>query len=43
MNTKDKTLVLCPLKNAHVYKYVCLEKCDLYRRDKCNVHKEKES
>lgn len=39
--SKDKTLVLCPLRNTYVYKYVCLEICDYYKRNECNVHKEK--
>jgi len=32
---KNKTLILCPIKNVKVYQYVCVENCDYYKRKKC--------
>ena len=32
---RDKTLVLCPLKETKVYRWICLEECTWYRDNKC--------
>ena len=32
---KDKTLILCPIKETNVYRYVCLEECTWNRDRKC--------
>ena len=32
---KDKTLVLCPLKEVNMYRWICIEKCDYYLKNKC--------
>jgi len=37
----DKTLVLCPLKETKVYRWVCLEECTWYRDNKCPLMTEK--
>jgi len=31
----NKTLVLCPLKNVYIYRYICASKCDYYLKNKC--------
>jgi len=31
----DRTLVLCPLKNVYIYKWICASKCDYYLKGKC--------
>jgi len=38
---KVKTLVLCPLKETKVYRWVCLEECTWYRDNKCPLMTEK--
>ena len=38
---KSKTLVLCPLKETKVYRWVCLEECTWYRDNKCPLMTEK--
>jgi hypothetical protein len=36
MPSKDKTLILCPIKGTMVYKWVCLEGCT-YTRERCEM------
>jgi len=36
---KDKTLILCPLKEVNIYQYICIEKCDYYSKQKCPIQK----
>ncbi len=37
---KDRTLVLCPLKNVNIYRYICIENCDYYLKNKCPKQEE---
>jgi len=37
---KDKTLILCPIKDVYIYRYICQTKCDYYLRQKCPKQEE---
>ena len=34
-NKLDKTIVVCPITQRNIYKYVCVNKCDYYQKNKC--------
>jgi len=36
---RDKTLILCPLSERNVYRYVCLNVCVNYKNGKCPKEK----
>ena len=29
--SKDKTLILCPIKKVNIYHHICKEKCSYYK------------
>jgi len=33
-NPKDTTLVLCPIKEVNIYRYICIECCSHYKKCK---------
>ena len=42
MASKNKTIRMCPIKETHVYHYVCIEKCKWFEHKKCPIQSEVE-
>ncbi len=40
LSVKDYTLILCPIKEINVYRWVCLLECTYYKENKCPLYKE---